>query len=209
MPRAVPCLCELPLAALLCALALLWPARGQAEDVTRTIDADGVVHISISGRAERPARRRSAEPRYAPDPPRGHVSADRAQIERIIAEAADYYKLPPALVKGVVRVESNFYPRAVSRVGALGLMQLMPRTARAMHVRDPFDPRDNVFGGCRYLRLLINRFDGDVVLALAAYNAGEGAVVRRRGIPYTETAGYVRNVLRHYDRYRRQEQGEP
>lgn len=116
-------------------------------------------------------------------------------------EAAGYYSLPPELVLAVMRVESAFDARAVSRAGALGLMQLMPGTAADMLVDDPLDPRQNVFGGARFLRILVNRFGGDVALAVAAYNAGPGAVERWRGVPpYPETAEYVMSVLAYYHR---------
>ena len=120
-----------------------------------------------------------------------------------VYEAARKYSLPVPLIRAVMRVESGYNPKVVSRVGAMGLMQMMPRTARAMGVRDPFDPRQSILGGSRYLRLLANRFNGDVVLTLAAYNAGEGAVEKYRGIPpYAETQRYVRRVLRYYYEYR-------
>lgn len=191
------------LAAAACSLAA---QDARADDVVRYVDDEGVVHLSVSG-ARGPA---AGAPRAQPGGSKGgapgrSLAARRTRLDPLIAEAARYYQIPTALVLGVIRVESAFHTRAVSRVGAIGLMQLMPRTARAMHVRDPFDPRDNVFGGCRYLRLLLNRFDGDLVLTLAAYNAGEGAVMRKQGVPYAQTEGYVRSVLRHYDRYRRQE----
>jgi len=99
-------------------------------------------------------------------------------------------------------VESNYNPRVVSRVGAMGLMQLMPQTARSMGVSDPFNPQQNILGGARYLRVLANHFQGNLILTIAAYNAGEGAVMRYGGIPpYTETRRYVRRVLHHYQRY--------
>lgn len=102
-----------------------------------------------------------------------------------------------------MQVESNFNPHVVSHAGAIGLMQLMPRTASSMGVRDPFDPRQNILGGARYLRILANRFRGNLVLTVAAYNAGEGAVLRYRGVPpYAETRRYVRRVLEHYYRFR-------
>jgi soluble lytic murein transglycosylase-like protein len=120
-----------------------------------------------------------------------------------ITEAAQLYQLPEAFIRAVVLVESNFYPDAVSRVGAIGLMQLMPTTAANMGVLDPFDPRQNVLGGTRYLRVLANRFRGDLVLTVAAYNAGEGAVDKYHGVPpYAETRRYVRNVLNHYYTFR-------
>lgn len=119
----------------------------------------------------------------------------------VAEEAAGYYSLPVELVLAVIRVESAFDARAVSAAGAMGLMQLMPETAAEMLVADPFEPRENVFGGARYLRILVNRFDGDVRLALAAYNAGPGAVERWGGVPaYLETARYVVNVMGYYHR---------
>jgi soluble lytic murein transglycosylase-like protein len=100
-----------------------------------------------------------------------------------------------ALVRAVIQTESQFDPHAVSSVGAQGLMQLMPATARRFGVTDAFDPRQNIFGGTRYLRVLLDMFQGDVVLATAAYNAGEGAVSRYGGVPpYRETQGYVRKI---------------
>ncbi len=102
-----------------------------------------------------------------------------------------------------MRVESDFNSQVVSRAGAMGLMQLMPKTARSMGVSDPFDARQNILGGARYLRILANRFKGDLVLTVAAYNAGEGAVQKHNGIPpYKETQRYVRRVLKHYYAYR-------
>ncbi len=125
------------------------------------------------------------------------------QFDSFIQEASQLYQLPDAFVRAVVKVESNFNPRVVSHVGAMGLMQLMPRTAQSMGVRDPFDPRQNILGGTRYLRVLANLFGGDLVLTIAAYNAGEGAVMRYRGVPpYDETRRYVRRVLTHYYAFR-------
>ena len=110
--------------------------------------------------------------------------------------AARRYGVPASLVTAVISVESEFNPRAVSRRGALGLMQLMPSTAALLGVRDAFDPEQNVDGGARYLRDLLDRFDNDVSLALAAYNAGPQAVIRHGGIPpYPETRAFVAQVL--------------
>lgn len=127
---------------------------------------------------------------------------DISKYDAIIIEAAQYYTLPPALVKAMVAVESSFEPTAISPAGAQGLMQLMPPTAKAMLVHDVFDPRANVFGGARYLRLLTNDFKGDIQKTVAAYNAGPGAVKRYKGIPnYPETQKYVRRVLKLYRHY--------
>jgi len=136
----------------------------------------------------------------------GSRSKDPARYSRyngLIGEAARLYQLPESFIRAVMRVESDFNPSVVSRAGAMGLMQLMPRTARSMGVSDPFDARQNIHGGARYLRILANRFKGDLVLTVAAYNAGEGAVEKYKGIPpYKETQRYVRRVLKHYYAYR-------
>jgi soluble lytic murein transglycosylase-like protein len=116
-----------------------------------------------------------------------------------VQRAAAYYQLPPALIWAVMKVESNFRDRAVSRAGARGLMQLMPRTAAAIGLRDALDPEQNILGGAYYLRHLANRFNGDIFFTLAAYNAGPGAVQRHGGIPpYPETQSYIRKVLTYY-----------
>jgi transglycosylase-like protein with SLT domain len=122
-----------------------------------------------------------------------------ADFERLVAEAARRHGLDPALVMAVVGVESGFQPQAVSPKGAQGLMQLMPATARDLGVADPLDPAANLDGGSRYLSSLVARYDGDLTKALAAYNAGMGAVARHGGVPpYAETRRYVRKVLGRY-----------
>jgi soluble lytic murein transglycosylase-like protein len=118
-----------------------------------------------------------------------------SEFDAIIEDHAQAQGLHPALVRAVIEAESAFNPRAVSRVGAMGLMQLMPGTARELGVNDPFDPVENIRGGTTYLRSLLDRFGGDVRLALAAYNAGPGAVERYDGVPpYRETRGYVAKI---------------
>ena len=112
-----------------------------------------------------------------------------------IAEAADTYGLDPNLIRAIIHAESAFNPFAVSSAGALGLMQLMPAMAEEMNVDNPFDPRQNILGGSRYLRDLLALHHGNVDLAVASYNAGPGAVARYRGIPpYRETRNYVKTV---------------
>jgi soluble lytic murein transglycosylase-like protein len=120
---------------------------------------------------------------------------ERRDLETVIEEAAAAHGVSPHLVRAVVAAESAFDPLAVSRVGAQGLMQLMPATATRMGVTDSLDPRQNVFGGAKYLSQLLTRFDGNVALALAGYNAGPAKVARYRGIPpYGETRGYVTKI---------------
>jgi len=129
---------------------------------------------------------------------------DRASgIDDHIGEVAARYSVPKNLVVAIIEAESEFDPLAVSRRGALGLMQLMPATAEILGVSDPFDPRENIEGGVRHLRAMMDRFDNDLPLALAAYNAGERAVIRHGGIPpYRETRQYVSRILRCLDRDR-------
>ena len=125
----------------------------------------------------------------------------QVDINAHIEEVATQHGVAPKLVAAIVAVESQFNPRAVSRRGAEGLMQLMPETAATLEVDDPFDPRDNIDGGVRHLKRLMKRFHNDLPLVLAAYNAGEQAVINHRGIPpYRETRQYVVRVLRRYDR---------
>jgi len=119
-----------------------------------------------------------------------------AELDPLIARAAAQYQLRPSLLRALIQAESNYNPRAVSPAGAQGLTQLMPGTAAGLGVTDPFDPAQNIFGGARYLRQQLDAFQGDERLALAAYNAGPGAVRRYHGIPpYPETQHYVTRVL--------------
>jgi soluble lytic murein transglycosylase-like protein len=129
---------------------------------------------------------------------RGAVPSSR-DIDSAIEQAAARHNVDPNLVRAVVKVESNFNPNAVSRKGAMGLMQLMPATARQLKVRNPFDPEQNVDAGVRHLKQLLESYGGDVKLTLAAYNAGAGAVARSSGVPrYAETQNYVRRITNLY-----------
>ncbi|MCS7234195.1 MAG: lytic transglycosylase domain-containing protein [Synergistetes bacterium] len=122
-----------------------------------------------------------------------------SSIERIVNRASGIYDIDPDLVMAVISVESNFNPRLVSPKGAMGLMQLMPDTAREMGVSDPFDVEENIMGGVKYLRYLSEKYNGDLELTLAAYNAGPAAVDKYGGIPpYKETQDYVKKVLSIY-----------
>jgi SLT domain-containing protein len=129
---------------------------------------------------------------------RGH-QASQEEIDASIVMAAARHNVDPNLVRAVVKVESNFNSNAVSRKGAMGLMQLMPSTARSLNVKNPFDPDQNVDAGVRHLKHLLENYGGDVNLTLAAYNAGSGAVARSSGVPhFAETQNYVRRITNLY-----------
>ena len=122
-----------------------------------------------------------------------------AQLDGTILRHSREHQLDPELVRAVIMAESNFNPSAISKSGAIGLMQLMPRTATSLSVHDPFDPEENIAGGVRYLRYLLDRFGGDLTLALAAYNAGLARVQAHRALPpIQETRRYVHKVLKLY-----------
>lgn len=134
-----------------------------------------------------------------------HSDIDVNKYDHIIAKAASKYKIDQALIKAVIKAESNFNHRAVSPVGAQGLMQLMPSTAYALQVDDVFQPENNIEGGVRYLRYLLNVYKGDLRLALAAYNAGETAVAKYNTNipPFRETQNYIRRVLSYFDDFKK------
>ncbi len=157
--------------------------------------------VRSSRKSKSKSTSKSASSRLTSGAPRDPARHNR--YDGLIGEAARLYQLPEHFIRAVMRVESDFNPTVVSRAGAMGLMQLMPQTARSMGVSDPFDARQNILAGARYLRILANRFKGDIILTVAAYNAGEGAVEKYDGIPpYKETQRYVRRVLQHYYAYR-------
>ena len=140
-------------------------------------------------------RRQPVEARTSPK--ENHHLIEKEKIEISVNKAAAKYNLPSQLIHAVIRAESNFNSQAISTAGAQGLMQLMPATAEELGVKNPFDIDQNVDGGTRYLKKMIDQFGGDIKLALAAYNAGPGTVERYRGnVPYQETKQYVNRVLR-------------
>lgn len=126
------------------------------------------------------------------------------EYEGLIQQASEKFGVDPFLIKAVIKAESDFDHQAVSRKGAQGLMQLMPETADGMEVGDPFNPSQNIFGGTRYLSLLLERYKNDKIMALAAYNAGPERVEEYQGIPpFTETKNFIERVLNYYEAYRK------
>lgn len=181
------------------ALALLAVSAGFAGEkgMFYRVDAGKLVFTNTPTRAARPVPGMAVP---VPVPPRASPARREAGMpvtiyDAHIARVAREHRLSAELVKAVAQVESNFDTHAVSAKGARGLMQLMPATAKQYGVRDPHDPLENLRAGAAHLRYLLDRFDGDVTLALAAYNAGEGTVRRHGGVPaYPETRAYVRRV---------------
>jgi soluble lytic murein transglycosylase-like protein len=191
---------RLPVLAL--AISIFGPVAVAAAGETFKLEApDGTVHLTNV--PTDPSYRRLGIAPAAPSGTQiGWFRLPGANVAPYLGEirlAADRYGVPEQLISALIRVESAFNPRAVSNKGARGLMQLMPGTAAMLGVRDSFDPRENIDGGVRHLRALMERFGGDLPLVLAAYNAGEQAVLRHRGVPpYPETQDYVTRVLRHF-----------
>ncbi len=174
------------------AATMLLTALPAGADVYQYVDANGTISLTNVPNDPRYRRVVSALPRS-----RTVISA--GELEPVIARHSRAHRLHPALIRAVIKTESDFDPLAVSRAGAIGLMQLMPQTAVRLDVRDSYNPDENIGGGTKYLRQLLDRFDGNLPLALAAYNAGEHAVERYQGLPpIAETRQYVKKVLRYY-----------
>ena len=178
--------------------------RTAAADIYQWVDGDCVVLFSNRpGGVGKLYLKKNGDAPGRAVPPRERDPSRFTRYDEHIRQAAALYQIPVELVRAVIKVESDYDPRAVSVSGARGLMQLMPPTAERLQVRDIDDPRDNIFGGVRYLRILANNFNGDLELTVAGYNAGEEAVMRYGGIPpYQQTRDYVVKVDAYYRRYR-------
>jgi soluble lytic murein transglycosylase-like protein len=194
-------------------LLILATATSSSADIYSKEGDDGTIHFTNmrpQGKERRkykvylktpPSRR--ARPGVVPVPARNTNPARYTRYDSSIIEASRAFSIPEPFIRAVIRVESDYDPRVVSVAGAEGLMQLMPATARRMNVADSFDPHQNIMGGARYLRYLANMFSGDMVLTIAGYHAGEGAVTKYRGVPpYISTQEYIRKVLKYYNHYK-------
>ncbi len=199
-------------AAVLGMLLFLFPNSSPA-DIYTYIDGEGVVHFTNLPRPGKKWKRimktgpgKASAPRGRQVdriPPRDRSPDRWARYDQHILHASALYHIPVTLIRAIIKVESDFDPRVISRAGAQGLMQLMPAVSRGMGVTDVYDPRQNIFGGTRFLRILANAFTGDLVLTISAYHAGPLAVKKYHGIPpYQTTQKYVRWVLSEYYKLR-------
>lgn len=174
-------------------------------DIFKYVDDQGVICYTDMPAGKKADRIYKDAPQTAsnqrqPFPRNAGTHVSSSEFHTIINEKASMYDLDPSLIKAVITTESNWNKRAISPKGAMGLMQLMPATAMEMNVRNPYDPEENIEGGTKYLRYLLERFNGDLTLALAAYNAGPKTVERFGYIPpITETKQYVNKVLSLYN----------
>jgi len=191
-------------------LAWVLLARQTRADIYTYTDENGVVHFTnikpsskkkFSVYLETPDKRKP-QPGVVPVAAKDKSPDRFHRYDAHIAEASELYLIPEPLIRAVIRVESDYDPDVVSSCGAQGLMQLMPGTAERMGVKKPFDPRQNILGGTRYLRILANMFEGDIILTIAGYHAGEGNVIKYGGVPpFKTTVGYLKRVLKYYIQY--------
>ena len=173
------------------------PAAQAADRIAAYLDSRGRVVFVNQARNPSPPKQAPAASGQARTAARPDLSS--SDLDHVIQRSASRHQVDPDLVRAIVRVESNYNPYAVSSRGAQGLMQLIPATARRFGVRDAFDPSANLEGGIRYLKHLMELYDGDLELVLAAYNAGENAVSRYNGVPpFRETRNYLRKISRIY-----------
>ena len=189
---------------IICCMVFL--AHFSEAGIYRYIDENGMIHFTNCPRDPKfQLYIRESKEDVGIEPPASMpaVSVDPKNFDSLISEFAKKYAVDFALIKAMIRAESGFNPRAVSRKGAKGLMQLMPETALRMNVSNAFNPKENIEGGVRYFKYLLSLFNNDLRLSLAAYNAGENVVAQLGTIPpYRETVDYVRRVLDFYRSYK-------
>ena len=182
---------------IICALALVWVVTSsmlaRAEEIASVTDQHGHI-IFVNATEPPPPLRSTRSSRW------GYVGTPTPEITSLVQKTAGEHQVDPKLVNAIIQVESGYNPRAVSRKGARGLMQLIPSTAARFGVQNSFNPKQNIEGGVTYLKYLLDLFGGNVPLSVAAYNAGENAVLKKGGIPaYPETVNYVQRVTGLYN----------
>jgi len=162
------------------------------------VDSEGVLHFTNVPTS-------SSYKIYIREKPDRSLNLDvTRRYDQIITDAAERHGVSFSLLKAMIKIESDFNPRAISKAGAMGLMQIMPENIKELKIKDPFDPRENIMGGTRYLKQMIDRFNGKLSLALAAYNAGPNTVERYQRIPpFTETEDYVEAVMKYYSIFKK------
>ena len=179
---------------LVAALLFFVTAPSARADIFLFIDSQGVLHFTNTPTS-------SQYTLYIKERPEPEMAT--IKYDGIIQEASNKHGLSFSLLKAMIKVESDFDSRAVSKKGALGLMQIMPQNLEAFNIRDPYDPKDNIMGGARYFKSLVERFEGKLPLALAAYNAGPTIVDKYRKIPpFKETEDYVKKVMKYFHLYK-------
>ena len=182
-------------AAIVCLLIAVPPAWS---DIYRYIDDDGVMHFTNT-----PTSSKHQYKVFIKERPKRNPHYSSTKYDHIISDASKKYGVDSRLLKAIIRAESDFNPRAVSKKGAKGLMQIMPENYRLLNISNPYDPRQSIMGGARYFRELYERYKGKLSLSLAAYNAGPTAVDRYKTVPpYQETEQYVERVLKFYYQYK-------
>jgi soluble lytic murein transglycosylase len=168
-------------------------------DIYMFIDKNGVIHFTNV-----PTISSSDYRIYIKEKPSVYLESDSSdKYDRYISEASKRHGVSFSLVKAIIKAESDFNPLAISKKGALGLMQIMPENLEVLNIRDPFNPWENIMGGTRYFKMMLERFNGKLPLSLAAYNAGPTVVARYESIPpFKETEDYVEKVMKYYYSYK-------
>ena len=180
------------------ALSVLIPDLHLYADIYMYTDSQGVMHftnVPTSAKYSVYIKEKSTE---------SNITYNSNKYDDLITTAAKKYEISFSLLKALIKIESDFDPWAVSKVGAKGLMQIMPENLKALNINDPFDPRENIMGGTRYLKQLLERFKGEIPLALAAYNAGPRMVENYKRIPpFPETEDFVKKVMKYYTAFKK------
>ena len=180
------------------ALSVLIPDLHLYADIYMYTDSQGVMHftnVPTSAKYSVYIKEKSTE---------SNITYNTNKYDDLITTAAKKYEISFSLLKALIKIESDFNPWAVSKVGAKGLMQIMPENLKALNINDPFDPRENIMGGTRYLKQLLKRFKGEIPLALAAYNAGPRMVENYKRIPpFPETEDFVKKVMKYYAAFKK------